>query len=290
MVYAFFTSGQRTWGGPRADAGQADAVTSPQAAIEYAEATGDDLNIVPESFRPAVEARAQSISSRLRPNRSWRTDSRLTQSAPRMGMARDAVEGLIGPTKATLIKSATVPHMPLHPRPSMSMESITSAMSEAAGDLRRARSPAGVPASDHHKPSPKSHPPIARSARFENRRSRRDPDTTASSRDSYDPDQITPAGHNKALIYVALKGLDPDSASAAGRIAAWQSLTLPQISPVLSSEERLLILPEGLPPSPNHRGDESEDVVLSTSGHAHGDTAPAARVPVAREGFHGQHS
>ena len=57
MVYGIFTAGQRTWGGPRADAGAADVHTSPQQAIEYAEATGDDLNIVPETFKPAVEAR-----------------------------------------------------------------------------------------------------------------------------------------------------------------------------------------------------------------------------------------
>ena len=57
MVYGIFTAGQRTWGGPRADAGAADAKTTPQQAIEHAEATGDDLNVVPESFKPAIVAR-----------------------------------------------------------------------------------------------------------------------------------------------------------------------------------------------------------------------------------------
>ena len=57
MVYGIFTAGQRTWGGPRADAGAADADTTPQQVIEKAKATGDDLNIVPETFRPAAEAR-----------------------------------------------------------------------------------------------------------------------------------------------------------------------------------------------------------------------------------------
>ena len=55
IVYGVLTAGHRTWGGPRADAAQADALTSPQAAIELAKETGDDLNIVPESFRPAME-------------------------------------------------------------------------------------------------------------------------------------------------------------------------------------------------------------------------------------------
>jgi chitin synthase len=57
MVYGIFTAGQRTWGGPRADAGAADAETTPQQAIEHAEATGDELNVIPETFKPAMEAR-----------------------------------------------------------------------------------------------------------------------------------------------------------------------------------------------------------------------------------------
>lgn len=55
MVYGIFTAGQRTWGGPRADAGKADEKTSPQEAIEQAEEAGDDLNVVPETFKPAAE-------------------------------------------------------------------------------------------------------------------------------------------------------------------------------------------------------------------------------------------
>ncbi|RKF73319.1 Chitin synthase D [Golovinomyces cichoracearum] len=55
MVYGIFTSGQRTWGGPRADAGQADANTTPQQAIAKAEATGDDLNVVPETFKQTTD-------------------------------------------------------------------------------------------------------------------------------------------------------------------------------------------------------------------------------------------
>ena len=66
MVYGIFTAGQRTWGGPRADAGAASVNTSPQAAIEHAEATGDDLNVVPESFKPAVAAvtRKKSVKNK----------------------------------------------------------------------------------------------------------------------------------------------------------------------------------------------------------------------------------
>lgn len=59
MVYGIFTAGQRTWGGPRADAGAADKNTTVQEAIEYAEQTGDELNVVPETFIPAVIAQKQ---------------------------------------------------------------------------------------------------------------------------------------------------------------------------------------------------------------------------------------
>lgn len=59
MVYGIFTAGQRTWGGPRADAAAADAQTTAQEAIEKAEKTGDDLNIVPESFIPAAREREE---------------------------------------------------------------------------------------------------------------------------------------------------------------------------------------------------------------------------------------
>ncbi|KGQ11585.1 Chitin synthase D [Beauveria bassiana D1-5] len=55
MVYGIFTAGQRTWGGPRADAAAADVNTTAQQAIEQAEQQGDDLNVVPETFRAAAE-------------------------------------------------------------------------------------------------------------------------------------------------------------------------------------------------------------------------------------------
>ncbi|PNS16983.1 hypothetical protein CAC42_4947 [Sphaceloma murrayae] len=69
MVYGIFTAGQRTWGGPRADAGAADAKTTPGAAIEHAEATGDDLNVIPETFKPALESvtRKKSTKSTVQP-------------------------------------------------------------------------------------------------------------------------------------------------------------------------------------------------------------------------------
>lgn len=64
MVYGIFTAGQRTWGGPRADAGTADATTTPAQAIEQAETAGDELNVIPESFKPAIEAVTRKPSHR----------------------------------------------------------------------------------------------------------------------------------------------------------------------------------------------------------------------------------
>lgn len=55
--YGICTAGQRTWGGPRADAGKADEKTTAEQVVADAEATGDDLNVDPETFRPAAEAR-----------------------------------------------------------------------------------------------------------------------------------------------------------------------------------------------------------------------------------------
>ncbi|CAK7215714.1 hypothetical protein SEUCBS140593_002621 [Sporothrix eucalyptigena] len=66
MVYGIFTAGQRTWGGPRADAAEADGdKTTVQEAIEQAEKQGDDLNIVPETFLPAAEVQRQKSGKRL---------------------------------------------------------------------------------------------------------------------------------------------------------------------------------------------------------------------------------
>ncbi|KAJ1331643.1 chitin synthase [Microdochium nivale] len=60
MVYGIFTAGQRTWGGPRADAATADVDTTPQQAIEQAEKQGDELNVVPETFIPAATEAAKN--------------------------------------------------------------------------------------------------------------------------------------------------------------------------------------------------------------------------------------
>lgn len=67
MVYGIFTAGQRTWGGPRADAAVADGNTTAREAAEMAEKQGDELNVVPETFLPALEAR-RAASTKGRPH------------------------------------------------------------------------------------------------------------------------------------------------------------------------------------------------------------------------------
>lgn len=58
MIYGIFTAGQRTWGGPRADAAKADEHTTPREAVEQAIAQGDELNVDVDTFRAACDVRA----------------------------------------------------------------------------------------------------------------------------------------------------------------------------------------------------------------------------------------
>lgn len=55
MVYGIFTAGQRTWGGPRADASTADENTTPEEAVEQARAQGDEFNVNVDTFRPRID-------------------------------------------------------------------------------------------------------------------------------------------------------------------------------------------------------------------------------------------
>ncbi|KAF7590601.1 hypothetical protein BBP40_002638 [Aspergillus hancockii] len=61
MVYGIFTAGQRTWGGPRADAAKADDHTSPEEAVEQARAQGDELNVRVDSFRAKADKKGVPI-------------------------------------------------------------------------------------------------------------------------------------------------------------------------------------------------------------------------------------
>ncbi|GIZ37223.1 hypothetical protein CKM354_000067700 [Cercospora kikuchii] len=63
MVYGICTASDRTWGGPRADAAEADEKTTPAQAVSKALAAGDELNIKPETFRPNAEIRPPLMPS-----------------------------------------------------------------------------------------------------------------------------------------------------------------------------------------------------------------------------------
>ncbi|CAO2653420.1 Nn.00g028310.m01.CDS01 [Neocucurbitaria sp. VM-36] len=118
MVYGIFTAGQRTWGGPRADAGAADTSKTPQEAIEHAEATGDDLNVVPETFKASAEAHKH----RPAPIPLQPSDNIEGRFAPAERLANGWYQqgndsGLTLPN--TLPRNPNVPNVPLHPRSSM---------------------------------------------------------------------------------------------------------------------------------------------------------------------------
>lgn len=126
MVYGIFTAGQRTWGGPRADAGAASAETTPQAAIEQAEAQGDDLNVIPETFKAAAEAQKnRPVAVPLQPTADMEGRFAAAERLPNGWYQQSNDSGLTFPNMAP--RDPNAPHVPLHPR--SSMDSFTSGTS-----------------------------------------------------------------------------------------------------------------------------------------------------------------
>lgn len=118
MVYGIFTAGQRTWGGPRADAGSADTGTTPQQAIEHAEATGDDLNVVPETFKPAAEAQKHRPAAvPLQPSDHLEGRFAPAERLPGGWYQQANDSGLTLPNM--MPRNPNVPNVPLHPRTSL---------------------------------------------------------------------------------------------------------------------------------------------------------------------------
>ena len=114
MVYGIFTAGQRTWGGPRAEAGAADAQTTPQEAIEKAEAQGDDLQVVPETFRPAIEAQREANGVL----RHRYPAGRIAEAEEFQGTYYGHPNDSMGTLPDQLARNPNAPHIPLHPRAS----------------------------------------------------------------------------------------------------------------------------------------------------------------------------
>ncbi|ORY08798.1 chitin synthase-domain-containing protein [Clohesyomyces aquaticus] len=118
MVYGIFTAGQRTWGGPRADAGSADTTTTPQQAIEQAEAAGDDLNVVPETFKAAAEAQKHRPAVvPLQPSDHLEGRFAPAERQPGGWYQQPNDSGLTLPNM--LPRNPNAPRVPLHPRSSM---------------------------------------------------------------------------------------------------------------------------------------------------------------------------
>ena len=119
MVYGIFTAGQRTWGGPRADAATADDKTTPQQAIEQAQATGDDLNVVPETFKRATSVRnpeKQPATIPLQPSEHLEGRFAPAERLPGGWYMQNNDSGLTLPN--TMPRNHAVPRIPLHPRDS----------------------------------------------------------------------------------------------------------------------------------------------------------------------------
>ncbi|KAB5572347.1 BcCHSVII, class VII chitin synthase [Coniochaeta sp. 2T2.1] len=131
MVYGIFTAGQRTWGGPRADAAAADSTTTAQQAIEQAEKAGDDLNIVPESFIPAAEA--QATGGETKPSER-RKSKRLSGAAGGDGLGRS--RSLLQPPDRIAGKFSAPERTPSgwyqHPDDSMASVSVLAGGSSSA--------------------------------------------------------------------------------------------------------------------------------------------------------------
>ncbi|KAK1140764.1 hypothetical protein N8T08_009870 [Aspergillus melleus] len=109
LVYGIFTSGQRTWGGPRADAAKADKYTTPEEAVERAMAQGDELNVVVDTFQRSTEKKTVP----LHPSENLR--GRFSAS-PRPGSYPiTIVDGAGIPLANAMTPLPSVPRIGVHP-------------------------------------------------------------------------------------------------------------------------------------------------------------------------------
>jgi chitin synthase len=136
MVYGIFTAGQRTWGGPRADAGAATDTTTAQQAIEQAEANGDDLEVIPETFKAAAEARAKGLTQRHAPTVGLLPDDIIDGRFAAPELRADGFYAYPNDSMGTLPdfvpRNPNAPHIPLHPR--ASFDSLASGVTTSAGN------------------------------------------------------------------------------------------------------------------------------------------------------------
>lgn len=127
-----FTAGQRTWGGPRADAGAASNEKTPQQVIEEAEARGDDLQIIPESFRPSA-SKEQRPSAGVLPSDS--VEGRFQPAERLPGLYPQYSNDSMGTLPDTFSRDPNAPHVPLHPRGSFDSVVSTATTSGDSGSV-----------------------------------------------------------------------------------------------------------------------------------------------------------
>ncbi|KAF8457600.1 chitin synthase-domain-containing protein [Kalaharituber pfeilii] len=136
MVYGIFTAGQRTWGGPRADAGAADQNKTVQEVIEQAEARGEDLEVIPETFKPAAEARDQGLTHRKPTGVSLQPGDHIDGRFAAPELLPDGFYNHYNDSMGTLPdhlpRNPNAPHIPLHPR--ASFDSVQSGFTTSAGN------------------------------------------------------------------------------------------------------------------------------------------------------------
>lgn len=136
MVYGIFTAGQRTWGGPRADAGTADVSKTAQQVIEEAEERGDDLAVIPETFKPAAEARTQGLTQRRPGGVTLQPDDNIDGRFAASERLPDGFYSYVNDSMGTLPdfgpRNPNAPHIPLHPR--ASFDSMASGYAGSAGN------------------------------------------------------------------------------------------------------------------------------------------------------------
>lgn len=95
MVYGIFTAGQRTWGGPRADAATADDHTTPGEAVERAKEQGDELNVNVDTFRNSLVRRrsvpvrpSENVEGRFAPAKQLLDGFYVNTAGPGPALAR----------------------------------------------------------------------------------------------------------------------------------------------------------------------------------------------------------
>nr|KMM67908.1 class VI chitin synthase [Coccidioides posadasii RMSCC 3488] len=120
MVYGIFTAGQRTWGGPRADAAAADSTTTPTQAAEQAEKEGDELNVKVETFTTGA---ALPDSVPVHPSDNIEGRFAPPERNSQGYYNNKNVSGLSLPTH--FVPDPGVPRLPLHPRKSFDSEFTT---------------------------------------------------------------------------------------------------------------------------------------------------------------------